>query len=187
MNAPSSPAPSALVSQPAFYPRVAFSRMIDGAFDVICDGVNPYLGSINFSLEDLPDYADFTSLFQYYCIEKIEIWFRPEYTVLSDASALSNSKNVEFFTAIDLVDSSVPTGGTVLQYQNCAHTSIVKTHYRKFKPAYRLDNVLPACGYVTTSNASLNWLGLKIEVPPTGIAMTFRTVTKFTISCAGVK
>jgi len=175
-------------SQPNNPGRITVSRMLYGTYDITNNGVADSLVAINFSLNDLPSYTEFTALFSTYCIEKIEIWFRPEYTVLSDAAAVSNSVNVDFYSAIDLIGSAAPGAVTdVMQYQNCAHTSITTTHYRKFKPAYLIDNQLPSCVPISTAAPSANWYGLLVGIPACGIEMTFRTTCKMTIALTGTK
>ncbi len=187
-RAPSSAAPNTLSTQPNMYPIVCVTRMIDGAFNVVCDGTNPSFAAFNFSLNDVPGYTEFTAIFSTYCIEQVEVWLRPEYTVLSDASALSNSVNVDLFSAIDLVDGTAPTAvSDVEQYQSCAHTSIVYNHYRKIRPAWLVDSIGPTCMRVSTASPSINWYGLKVAVPPTGVAMTFRSVVKYKLVFTGLK
>ena len=187
-NTPSNEGPKNIIGQPTLYPRVAVSRLVTGYYNFTNDGINPSLEAINFSLNDIPGYTEFTALFQTYCIEQIEIWIRPEYTVLSDASSLSNSVNVEMLSAIDLVDATAPASVAALsEYQSIAHTSIVSTHYRKFKPSYLVDNIAPTCALLSTASPSTNWYGLKVAVPPCGVAMTFRTIVKFKIALVGLK
>ena len=167
---------------------MAVLRTVEGLYDQTNTGLTATLAAINFSLSDIPGYTELTAMFQSYCIEEIRFWFRPEYTVLSDASALSNSVNVELNTAIDLVDSSAPASvDALLEYQSLAHTSITQSHYRKFKPAYLIDSILPTCSLISTSSPSVNWYGLKVAIPPTGVAMTFRTTAQFKIALVGAK
>lgn len=188
MSAPSHQGPRNNVTNPSTYPRVCVSRVAEGLFDVINDGINPSLAAFNFSLNDLPGYTEMTSLFQTYCIEQVEIWFRPEYTVLSDASTLSNSVNVEFNSAIDLVDGTAPaTVSNVLEYQTLAHTSITTTHYRKLRPAYLIDGISPSCTQISTASPTTNWFGLKVGVNPCGVAMTFRSTVKYKVALIGLK
>lgn len=177
-----------MISQPGTYPLVCVTRLVEGLFNVITDGINPALYAFQFSLQDVPGNAEMTAMFQTFCIEQVEIWWRPEYTVLSDAAAVSNSVNVEFNSAIDVVNSSAPaTVDAVLEYQTCAHTSIVSSHYRKLRPAISVDSVIPMCAMVASSQVSANWLGIKVGVPATGIAMTFRSTCKFKIVLGGLK
>lgn len=187
-RAPANYAPSNVVSQPNFYPRTTITRTVQEPYNITTDGISPDLIGINFSLADVPGATELAALYQTYCIEQVELWFRPEYTVLSDASALSNSVNVDLYSAIDLTNSSAPASvAAVCEYQNCAHTSIVRTHYRKIRPAYLIDALLPSCAMMSTASLSSDWMGLKVAIPPTGIAMTFRTIAKFKISFAGLK
>ncbi len=187
-TAPSRAAPATMMNQPNLYPNVCITRIVEGAYDVICDGINPSLYGFNFSLNDVPGYTEFTGLFQTYCIESVELWWRPEYTVLSDASTLSSAINVEFNSCIDTTDGTAPaTVDAVLQYQSCAHTGITFNHYRRVRPSYLMDNVIPACARLATASPSLNWYGVKVGVPPTGTAMTFRSVAKYKIVFTGLK
>lgn len=188
MSTPVGAGPTNIQRQNTLYPRVCVSRTCEGLFDVSNTGITASLQAISFSLNDIPGYTELTAMFQTYCLEQVEIWWRPEYTVLSDASALSSSVNVEFNSAIDLVDSSTPsTVDDVLQYQSAAHTSITQTHYRKFKPNYLIDGILPTCSLISTNSPSTNWYGVKVGVPACGTAMTFRSVAKFKIALAGLK
>ena len=149
---PSRQGPTNLIRQPTLYPRVAFSRMIDGVYNFSNDGINPTLVGYDFNLTVLPQYTEWTAMFQAYCIESVEIWIRPEYTVLSDSAPLSNAVNVELFTCIDLTNNTAPTSVEYVQaYQSCAHTGITQNHYRKFAPAYSATS-LPVCGLVSTAN-----------------------------------
>lgn len=164
------------------------SRTVSGLFDVVNTGITATVAAYNFSLNDLPGYTEFTSMFQSYCIEQIEIWWRPEYTVLSDSSALSNAINVEFTSAIDLVDSSPPASvDALLEYQSVAHTPIVLSHYRKIHPAYLIDGISPSCALISTSSPSTNWYGVKCAVPACGTAMTFRSFAKYKVALVGLK
>lgn len=188
-RAPSAQGPVNLVKQPTLYPRIVVTRLIQsGTYDQINNGITATLAVINFSLNDVPGYTELTAMYQTYCIEQVELWFRPEYTELTDASALSNSVNVDFYSAIDLVDSSAPVNvDAVCEYQSCAHTSITKDHYRKIRPNYLIDGIAPACGLISTASPSTNWYGLKVAIPPCGVAMTFRAVAKFKIALVGLK
>ena len=187
-STPSSEGPTNNIVQPTLYPRTVISRIVTGLYDVNNDGVNPSLEAINFSLNDVPGYSELTAVYQSYCIEQIEIWFRPEYTQLVDSSTLSNAVNVEFLSAIDLVDSASPVSVAALsEYQSLAHTGITQNHYRKFKPAYLIDSAMPSCGLISTNSPSLNWYGLKVAVPPCGVSMKFRSVVKFKIALIELK
>jgi hypothetical protein len=188
-RAPSSVAPNTIISQPAAYPSICVTRLVESsAYNVVTDGINPSLYAFDFYLSLVPGYTEFTNMFQTYCIEEIQFWLRPEYTVLSDSSALSNAVNVDLNSAIDLTNSTAPTAvNDVLEYQNAAHTSITQTHFRKFRPAWLQDAVAPVCARISTTSPTTKWYGLKVSVPPTGVAMTFRSIVKYKITFVGLK
>lgn len=188
MNAPTRQPRNTLVSAPRAANTMVVSRIATGLFDVTNNGIADSLYTFNFSLVDLPGYTELTAMYQAYCIEKVEIWWRPEYTVLSDAGLASTAVNVEFASAIDTTGAAAPaTADVVYQYQNVAHTGITQVHYRKIKPAYLLDNIAPSCIPLACSSPSSNWYGILVSVPACGAAMIFRSTVKYTVALIGLK
>ncbi len=174
--------------QPGGFPRICVKRIVTGTYDLINDGINPTLVGLSFRLVDIPGYTEFTAMFQTYCIEKIRVWFRPEYTELTDASALSNAVNVEFVSAIDTTNNTAPTAITdVQQYQQVAHTGITETHFRVIRPAIMMNGISPMCALVSTASPSTLWYGLKVAIAPCGVAMTFRSTVEFTVALTQLK
>jgi len=162
-------------------------RTVEGIFDVICDGVNPSSGMFNFSLNDLPNYTEFTTLFDLYKIEKVEVTFYPEYTVLSDSGLASNAVNVQFNTCIDPVGNTPSAYTDILQYSSCKSTGVTKQHSRVIYPMYLLDGIVPQSVYISTASPSTNHYGLGYGVPPTGVAMTFRSRALYYLSLKQAK
>jgi hypothetical protein len=161
-----------------------FERTVEEAFNIICDGINPSVGTFNFSLNDLPNYTEFTALFDMYKIERIEIEFYPEYTVLSDGGVTSPAIDVQLNTAIDPTGQSVTAVSDVLQFSTLKATGISKNHKRVFVPSYLMDGILPCTCYISTASPSSNLWGLSYGVAATGTAMTFRSRAKFYLSLA---
>ncbi len=121
-------------------------------------------------------------MFDQYRIDKVEIEFYPEYTVLSDSGLASNAVNVQLNTAIDPVGYTITTVNDVLQYKTLKATGITKQHKRVLSPMYLIDDTVPINAFITTSKPSVNWYGLVYGVPPTGVAMTLRSRVKFYLS-----
>lgn len=179
--------PTNAMYQPLARPIVSVKRSCENTYNIVCDGINPSIGNINFSLNDLPNSAEFTSLFQMYKIANVKLTWRPEYTVLSDASALSNSVNVGLTTAYDPNGNSVASVDDVLQLSSAKTTSISKEHRRTVKPLIFMGAVSPCSCFVSTNSSSTNWYSLSFAVPPTGVAMTFRSSAIFTIQLSGTR
>lgn len=159
-----------------------FERTVEQLFDVICDGINPSVGSFNFSLVDVPNSSEFTALFDQYRLDSIDIEWFPEYTVLSDSGLTSNAINVMFNTAVDPVGYTPALYTDVLQYKTLKSTGITSRHKRTFKPMYLVDGIAPVNTFISTASPSSNWWGIVYGVPPTGVAMTFRSRVTFYMS-----
>lgn len=161
--------------QPRPKPMHKFSRTVEERYDLSSDGINPTLSALVFTLDQLPDYTDFTNLYQLYRIRKVKLEWTPEYTELTDAALVSNAVNVYFNSALDQTNSSTPTSvQQVLQYQNCKSTSIVRKHERMVEVS-ALMGVMPCNCYISTQNPSERHYGIKVAIAPTGVAMTFRS------------
>lgn len=172
---------------PVYKPVHQFFRVVDERFDISTDGINPSLGVLIFTLDQLPDYTDFTRLFDLYKITRLEIEFQPEYTELTDAALVSNAVNVYFNSVVDLTDSSAPASiDELLQSQQLKQTGITKVHKRSWEPTMLMSDLVPCKCWLPTSNASVRHYALKFAIPPTGVAMTFRSRARYYISCANV-
>lgn len=173
---------------PLYAPIYSFHRVIESGYDITTDGINPSLVAMRFTLDILPNYLDFVRLFDLYKISKVEIEWLPEYTEFTDASVLSNAVNVRFNSAINLTDNSTPaTVNEILEYQQVLSTGVTKSHKRSFKPATLMSGLIPCDCWIPTWQPSQPYYGLKIGIPATGVAMTFRARVKLHVECANVK
>jgi len=172
---------------PVYRPVYKFSRFVEARYDISTNGIAAELGAFTFSLDALPSYTDFTNLFDMYRITRIEVCFQPEYTELTDAALVSNAVNCYFNTAIDLVDASPPVNvDDLLQYQQLESTSITKQHVRKWNPTILMGGNIPCSCWLPTSNPSESHYALKYAIPPTGVAMTFRSRVRVHLEFANV-
>lgn len=182
-------ATSALMTQPRYKPVCHFSRTVqDHAYDVVCDGINPSLNGFLFTLSALPDYQDYTNLFLAYRVTKIKIVWKPEYTELTDAALVSNAINVNFNSGIDQTNANAPASvQDLIQYQSNKSTGVTRQHSRTFIPAMLMGGTSPCECFISTQNPSERLYGIKVAVPPTGVAMTFRSTITYYLTCAGAK
>ncbi len=130
-----------------------------------------------FHLNDLPDYSEFTNLFDQYRIKSIEVWLIPrsnEQFTASDNPGLLAS-------AVDYDDSSTVSRSGLLEYSNVLESNGLNGHYRKFVPAA----AVPAYNGVTPGFTSVSspWVdaaypgvehyGFKAAISATGSVYTF--------------
>lgn len=171
--------------QPRPKPMHRFSRVVQGRFDYTTTSIAPTLDSLVFTLDQLPDYQDFTNLYQMYRIVKVDIEWLPEYTELTDAALVSNAMNTYVNTALDQTNSTMPASiQTVTQYQNVKSTSVTKPHRRVIEVSNLMSGIPCSC-FLSTQNPSERHYGCKIGIDPTGIAMTFRSRATFYIEVCG--
>lgn len=172
---------------PVYKPVHEFFRTVDERFDFSTDGINPLLASFIFTLDQLPDYTDFTRLFDLYKIKRIELEWQPEYTELTDAALVSNAVNVYFNSVIDLTDGSAPSSvDELLQSQQLKQSGITKVHKRSWEPVIQMSDLVPCKCWLPTSQPSIRHYAIKVAIPPTGVAMTFRSRARFYVSCANI-
>lgn len=146
------------------------------------------MGIINFSFNDIPNASEFSALYSMYRIDKVEVTWFPEYTVLSDSGLASTAQNVLLNTAYEPNQAIVPTTvADVLQYQTLKSTGITKEHTRSIVPMYAVDNVNPCSCFLTTTSGSLNLFGIVFGVAPTGTSMVLRSRAKFYLSMKSVR
>lgn len=164
---------------PTYGPIHKFQRVVENLFDVTTDGINPSVTNINFSLADLPNYAEFTALYDLYRIEKIDIEWYPEYTELTDAALVSNAVNVLFNSVVDQGGIGITTVNDTLQFKTLKSTAITKQHKRTLVPSILMGGIAPCSCWLTTSAPSINLYGVSVGIVPTGVAMVFRSRVKY--------
>lgn len=136
-------------------------------------------------MDSIPNYTEFTALFDVYRIESIHIKWNPEYTVLSDSSLASSALNTYFNSAIDLTDANAPSSvSELLEYSTVKNSSITKEHTRKWKPTNIMSNGMPCHCWLACDSPSERHFGIKVAVPPTGTPMMFRPTITYVVRFA---
>lgn len=121
------------VRQPVQYFKRALYRqdafLVSSSVDTV--------GALTFQLSDLPNYTEFTNLYDQYSVRGIKLSLIPRFSQVSNVSAtLGNNESPQIFSAIDFDDSSPPNSANdLVQYQNCKITRGHKVHARYWKPS----------------------------------------------------
>lgn len=117
-----------------------FKRTTFGQGQIVCDPTTETTGSIVFSLAQVPNHTEFTSLYDQYKISAVKVKIIPRFNSINSSEAGTSGLfpfDGQLFTAIDYDDSGVSNVNDILQYQNCKMTRLTSTHQRYFKPAAR--------------------------------------------------
>lgn len=160
-----------------------------------------------FTLDSLPNYTEFTNLYDLYKINGIKLTFVPsasEY-INSTTSGTANQNGFQRFASVlDFDDTSTPVNeNELLQYSSLKQTPGWATHSRYFKP--RVNTVVEgivgatlassstAPKWISTANPEVEHLGVKIFVPPpiagssVSAAITYTVYATYYVSCRNVK
>ena len=154
------------------------------------------LSSLNFSLDDLPDYSEFTNLYDTYRLNAVKITFLPQMTESISLSSLNNpNASVRFFSVIDYNDGNPPGSIDELrQYQNCKFTPVLRKHSRYiYRPKIqdRGQTYTPGRPWINTTSPDQDHFGLKIGIEPiqsTNVqSMSYTVEAKYYLSFRAVK
>lgn len=169
----------------------SFKRTLDaGASSLITDGVNPTYSGWNFSMNDMPGFSELTALYDFYKLTGVLFRCIPyKQTDSNSVGATNNSFNPPIFYAIDRSDGSAPLSvGEVLEYNDHKIASVFNG-FKIYIPNPKFADATSASrgGWVATSNASLNWFGLKIAIPAAGAATAFYITITYYVKCKDPK
>lgn len=124
----------------------SFKRFHNYTGITLVNGTTNTYGVLNFRLEDIPSYTEFTNLFDCFRIKRIKVMFIPtsNVTLSPDTAANDVFKSTEYanrlFTVLDFNDSTAPTSiDTLRQYDTCRMTPNNIIHKRYFKPKYSAE------------------------------------------------
>lgn len=160
-------------------------------------------GSMYFTLDSLPDYGEFTTLFDSYRIEKVKIKFTPFFGMSLTASAVSATSaqaTVLWHDIIDFDDATVPTNtetglGELRQYKSYRTQNVTtgRSFTRTLRPraampayaagAFNAYTRAPLNTWYDCVNANIQFYGYKfiVEVNNPGSASIFYVKTEVKI------
>lgn len=170
-----------------------FKRHLDYG-ELTLNNLLPTFAVYNFSLSDLPNSTEFTTLYDMYKINCVKITFLPQMTQNVSLGAVNNAyASTRFFSAIDYNDGNAPTSyDDIRQYQSCKVTPILRPHKRViFKPKILDSNGFSIAPWMSTASPNANYFGLKVAVEPmdssSTTSMIYTVEAKFYMSFKQVK
>lgn len=100
----------------------------------ITGATSDVLGAYAFSFNTLPNYTEYTALFDQYRVNKIVVKFVPDHDT-SDVNNTASSLS-QFHTILDFNDSSAPASlASMFEYDTWKMTRGGRTHVRKWTPS----------------------------------------------------
>lgn len=118
-----------------------FKRHCDLGVVTWTSGSTAYLNSFEFKLSDLPNYSEFTALYDSYQIKGVKFVFVPTFSNATfEVGSPTLSTTIYWgaarcYSAIDLNDASNPgTINEIREYSNCRMSKFIRGHKRYLKP-----------------------------------------------------
>lgn len=155
---------------------------------VISSTTLPVYASSAFNLSQFGSASQYTSLFDQYRFEEIEVWIEP----LNDSTAVSSTA---FVSAIDLDDATTPASfQEVADRQGSLSGTTLSGHYHRWKPHMAValySGVFTSFGnevadWIDVGSPSVQHYGLKVATfGPDGIARTLQMTYRARISFRG--
>jgi len=171
-----------------------YTRFTDAFGLAQVTSISPYLAGYSFSLNDLPNYTEFTALYDMYKINAVKISFIPQMTENISLSTVNNPiANARFFSAIDKNDATAPVSLNELrEYKTAKWTKLLKTHTRYIHKPMILDSSSYSISpWVSTASPSTNYYGIKVGIEQMEATVStifvYKIEAKFYLSFKNVK
>lgn len=142
------------------------------AVEAVPGTITDTLSTYDFTLASVPNYTEFTHLFDFYKINRVVFQIWPRMSGNFDTSfnaATSTVSDLRLFTAIDYNDNSAPASVNIIRtYPNCKVTRFMNGQKRALSPKYNdPDNIVEWKGknpWISTANPTVPHYALKVGV-----------------------
>lgn len=163
---------------------------------------SPAAAGMTFKLSDLPNYSEYTALYDQFRIDKVIVTFEPVYTDWSGSKSTADTQNFylpSIYTCLDYDDANSPLAvDDILQYSTEKHGRFIGIHKRILTPSILVQNYetdvstayTPAFRrWVSSTDPTTRHFGLKywIDTPGSTMVVTFRLFVKYFLSMKGFK
>jgi hypothetical protein len=176
--------PSTKVAVPINTFSTYLSYTISGAYATTT--VTTAVAGLAFTLAGFAQYTEYTSLFDQYKIDEIELWFEPQN---SQSTVYANTG--QYVTAIDLDDASTPGSyNSVLARSTSLVTEGQTAHYHKWQP--HMAVAVYSGAFTSFENVPADWLdvgspnvqhyGFKFAALPTSAVISYNVSIRARIS-----
>lgn len=170
-----------------------FKRFSNAYTGFIVDNVGERFLTVNFSLNDVPNYTEFTAMFQLYKINAVKLHILPPQTMSNSLLTINNAQpSARLFSCIDTTGNAYATINDMRQNQTLRFTSVLRPHKRYvYKPKILDGSSYNVSPWMSTSSPSTNYYCLDLGCEPIGstttTSMTFSIEATLYLSFKGTK
>lgn len=152
-----------------YFKRTQFATNV-----ITVSGGASYFGASSFEIQNLPNFNEFTSLYDQYKLTAIKYQILPRGNSADVGTSATQGNQGRIFSVIDYDDSNAPASfNDMTQYQNLKSTPNTMTHTRYFKPKFIMDVLsggvgltanAPRSGWIDCTQADVKHRGIKIGI-----------------------
>ena len=176
-----------------------FTRTVYAPAQITTSSTVDTFGALQFNLNQIPNVAEFTALYDQYQIKGIQWTLLPRWNSGEggDPTVVNNNLISPVFTVLDYDDATAPSSlDDLMQYQNLKQTRNAVPHRRYFKPQVLISNYRTALttGYAPKKNQWLDiaqpdipHFGLKYGIPVNGESMKYDVMVKYYLAFKNVR
>lgn len=184
------------IRQPVqFFKRLTYTNAA-----LVTSQLSPQFLNLTFTLQDVPNYTEFTALYDQYCIKGVKFTLMPRFNSAlpaPDVGTNVSSQPPQTWSVLDY-DGGFPTTQTaMLQYQNLKMLPGTKWHSRYVVPAAQVEifnGISTAYApkkklYIDTANPDVKHYGATIMVPEvnTSSSVTWDLKTTYYLAFKNVR
>jgi len=149
--------------------RIFSYKRSTGAYGVQSfNNISDTLMAFAFSLDTLPNYQEFTNLYDFYKITGVLIHYLPDQTSLVSTGNVNSTDNIPLLTVVDTNDKSPPsTVDELREYDSHITRSIITEFKEYFVPKWSDQESAQRSDWIATTNPSQQYFGYKMASPPT--------------------
>jgi len=184
------------VKQPVQY----FKRSFWNPAGIVATANQINYSALTFRLNQLPDFTDFTNLYDQYkiCAVKVEIIPQFDTNTQIGVGTVPTASHImsQNFHIIDYDDAVVPTDiNQLMQHQNLKRTPCNRVIKRFLKPKFAdrifsngiIDGFRPSKGFIDVQSPGVEHYGLKIAFASNPLTLTYGIRTTYYVACKNVR
>lgn len=166
------------------------------AYLIVPSGSSWTFGALAFNFDAMPNFTDFTSLFDQYKIRNMKVTLIPRYSETPIATGVGTSLGSSVITVLDRDDDTAPTSiNDLCQYTNMRQTKGGKNHMRSWRPTVKVpvlglsgtDYSVKSAPWIDAASTDVKHYGLKYAIEQGSGAVVYDIKVEFNFLCKNTK
>jgi len=155
--------------------------------------IGPTVENISWTLGQIEGISSYTSLYDEYCVRRIEVWMRPSLTEQTTANVAPG----QYYTAYDMDGGTITVQSDIRQYDTCVISLFTESQYLCFTPSVAIATYGGAFTkysfeknqWLDVANTDINLYGMALSIDGSASANNFQWAfdTRIWVEFRGVR